>query len=253
MRIALDDLTIIRGGKLIVKNLTATFKGPGLIQVIGPNGAGKTTLFLTILGLIKPVSGRIYINDIDATGSPGKLKSMVSYLPQKFEIPRNLPITVQELMECCIRLNNHWPRTFSKKIDSEKIVSALKLVGLTEDFWDAPVSSLSGGQFQRVMIARTLALNTPMIIMDEPLSNIDPEGKKTIADLLGSISREKLLILSSHDPILLMPYTSRILLLGNGLAFYGPPQEVLARGVLGKIYGECFIEARDHVHIVDWH
>lgn len=253
MKITIDDLTIVRGGKSIVKDFKAVFNGPGLIQVIGPNGAGKTTLFMTIIGLIKPVSGRIYVNDIEVTGSPDKLKGVISYLPQKFDIPRNFPITVFELMECCARLNTRWPRIFSKKINSEKITSALKLVGLDEDLWDAPVSSLSGGQFQRVMIARTIALDTPIMILDEPLSNIDPEGKKTIADLLGSISREKLVILSSHDPMFLMPYTSRILLLGNGMAFYGLPQEVLARGVLDKIYGECLIESRDHIHIVDWH
>ncbi|MGB9827224.1 MAG: metal ABC transporter ATP-binding protein [Thermosphaera sp.] len=253
MKILLENLTIIRGAKKIVENFTAEFQGPGLIQVIGPNGAGKTTLFLTILGLLKPSKGRILIDKDDVTGSTQKLKGMVAYLPQRFEIPRNLPLTVFEFMECCMRLNSKWPRVFGRKASSERIAEALKLVGLEEQLWASKISRLSGGQFQRLMIARTLMLDTPIIILDEPLSNIDPEGRKMMADLFGRISNEKLIILSSHDPMLLMPYTSKILVLGNGQAYYGAPQDVVTKVVLNKIYGECLIEVKDHIHIADWH
>uniref|UniRef100_A0A7C2BL10 Metal ABC transporter ATP-binding protein n=1 Tax=Thermosphaera aggregans TaxID=54254 RepID=A0A7C2BL10_9CREN len=253
MEILLENLTITRGEKKIVENFTAKFNGPGLIQVIGPNGAGKTTLFLAILGLLKPNKGRILIDEEDVTGSTQKLKGKVAYLPQRFEIPRNLPLTVFEFMECCMRLNSKWPRVIRREISHDRIIRALKLVGLEEEIWDSGISKLSGGQFQRLMIARTLMLETPIIILDEPLSNIDPEGRKTMADLFGEISNGKLLIISSHDPMLLMPYTSKILVLGGGQAYYGAPEEVVTKGVLNKIYGECLIEVKDHIHIVDWH
>jgi len=253
MKILLENLTIIRGEKKIIENFTAEFNGPGLIQVIGPNGAGKTTLFLTILGLLKPAGGRILINNKDVTGSTQKLKGIVAYLPQRFEIPRNLPLTVFEFMEYYIRLNSKWPRILRRKLSYENIMNALKLVGLEEQLWSSKISKLSGGQFQRLMIARTLTLDTSIVILDEPLSNIDPEGRKMMADLFGKISREKLLILSSHDPMLLMPYTSKILALGGGQTYYGAPQDVVTKGILNKIYGECLIEVKDHIHIADWH
>ncbi|MGC8953170.1 MAG: metal ABC transporter ATP-binding protein [Desulfurococcus sp.] len=251
--IELIDLTVKRGHTLVLNNLNAVFEGPGLIQVIGPNGAGKTTLLLTILGLIKPVKGAVRIRNTELKNSSGGLYKTISYIPQKFYIPRDAPITLWEFVESYIRAYEGGMPFRSSHTVNRRIESALEMAGLPKDSWGKKISELSGGQLQRALMARVLSVDSEIVLMDEPLSNIDPEGRGALAEIIGKLSSRKLLVVTNHDPVLLLPYTSKILLLGYGEYRYGDPDSILSREVLTKIYKSCAIVFGEHAHIADWH
>lgn len=253
MIVELVDLSVARGGTLVLKDVNATFEGPGLIQVIGPNGAGKTTLFLTILGILKPVKGSVRVNGVIVNGSPNRIREHISYIPQEFHVPREAPISIWEFVEDYAKAYKG-VRGFRTPLEiKDKVASALKSAGLSEDMWSKRLSELSGGQLQRALIARALSTDSDIIVMDEPLSNIDPEGRRVLADIIGGLSHSKLVIASSHDPILLLPYTSKIMVLGYGVYRYGDPEEILTQEVLSNIYRGCIIVLEKHPHISDWH
>jgi len=248
LKIVLDSLTVKRGGKVVLSNLSAVMEGPGLYQVMGPNGSGKTTLLLTILGSIRPVSGKAYI-EAPVPKSGGRA---IAYMPQSYSIPRDAPITVYEFVEGPLKLERPWPRVL-KGVSGRLVEEALELVRVQRSLWREKLSNLSSGILQRVFLARILVTSAQILLLDEPFSNIDPEGKVEMAELVGRLSREKLVIVTSHDPILLLEYTKKILLLGHGYYAYGGVGEILRYEVLSKFYKKCAMELEKHVHVADWH
>lgn len=241
MKVSCEKLTVKRGERLVLRDLSVVFEGPGLYQVVGPNGVGKTTLLLTIIGVVKPISGRVLVEPAGA----------VSYMPQSFELPVDAPISVFEFVENYLKL---WSKRRSSKVDVEsRVREVLELVGVPSSLWHEKLSRLSGGMVRRTLLARALSPDTPIVLLDEPFSGVDPEGKVDIADILGSLSKNKLVILTNHDPILLLDYTKKLLLLGYEFYSYGVPDEVLKYEVLSKFYKRCAIEIEKHVHVVDWH
>ncbi len=249
----LENVTVVLGGQKVLEDVTLRVKGPGLIQVLGPNGAGKTTLFRTILGLVKPVKGRVIVNDVDVTGEPDEAGKHVSYMPQTYpEI--DLPLTPIEALQHYLALyHKRWPRLVSGNL-REKVYWALEAVGLPRDAWNKPLHSLSGGQRQRVMLARALVTDRPVMLLDEPLASVDPAGRAELAKLIAEFAREKLVIVSSHDPTLLLEHTDAVVLLNHRVVAFGPPEKVLRVDVLREVYGGAVVEVTEgHVHIADSH
>ncbi|WP_244372496.1 metal ABC transporter ATP-binding protein [Staphylothermus marinus] len=254
MSIAVENLTVGYSKYIVLKNLSFKHEGPGLIQVLGPNGAGKTTLLRTILGLIKPIEGRVIINDEDVTGNPSRAGKYIGYVPQTTGLSEpDYPLTVMELIECCYVLRKPWPRILVRRKEKEYIMKILEIVGLSRELWNKNFWDLSGGQKQRSYIARALVHDPSILLMDEPFSNIDPNGRVDLAELIGRLSRNKLVIVTSHDPMLLLKYTSKILLVNREIYVYGKPEEVLRRDIAEKIYGKAILEVREHIHIIDSH
>ncbi|ADI31569.1 metal ABC transporter ATP-binding protein [Staphylothermus hellenicus] len=252
--ITVENLTAGYGKYIVLKNLSFKHEGPGLIQVLGPNGAGKTTLLRTILGLIKPMEGRITINGEDVTGNPSRVGKYVGYVPQTTGLSEpDYPLTVMELIECCYVLRKPWPRMLVKSREKERIMKILEMVGLPREVWDKNFWDLSGGQKQRGYLARALVHDPLILLMDEPFSNIDPNGRVDLAELIGKLSRNKLVIATSHDPMLLLKYTTKILLVNRETYVYGSPEEVLRKDIAEKIYGKAVLEVREHIHIIDSH
>ncbi|MEZ0393611.1 MAG: metal ABC transporter ATP-binding protein [Desulfurococcaceae archaeon] len=247
-----EGLDVVRGGVEVIKGLSFVARGPGLVQVLGPNGVGKTTLLLTILGSIVPKSGRILLDGRDVTGNPRALKNLVGYVPQ---IPDKsffeVPLTAWELVDCCARLRRNWPRTFRGR--REEVEGVLKLVGLPPEAWHMSLRELSGGQVQRVMVARALVGSPRVLLLDEPFSNIDPHGRRMLAELLAELSRSRLIIATSHDPAIMLEWTDYVLLMGRGFYAYGKPEEVLRTEVLSKVYGGSVVEFGEHAHVFDFH
>jgi zinc/manganese transport system ATP-binding protein len=247
LKVALESVNVVRGGRVVLRDITATFEGPGLYQVIGPNGSGKTTLLLTILGVLKPVKGKVIVETGAYTNAP-----RMSYMPQTHSLPRDAPITVYEFVE------NYYILSRSKfrlrdVVGRERVEKVLELVGIPKSLWYEKLSRLSGGMAQRAVLARALVLDAPIVLLDEPFANIDPEGKVELAEVLGSMSKSKLLIITSHDPILLLEHTKKVMVLGYGNYAFGEPSEVLNTGVLKEFYKKCAVEIERHVHIIDWH
>lgn len=240
----------------LVAGINMSVKGPALVQVVGPNGAGKTTLLKTVAGLLKPLSGRVYIDGIDVTGSPKRAGQYVTLVPQPGtpRLSELFPISVWEFVEvgvslCLRKRGEEVARGELKSVVRE----ALKAFGIGPELWERSVWRLSGGQRQRVLLARAAACRAPVTLLDEPLAPIDPEGRVEAAELIGDIAREGLVVVTCHDPELLLKRTSLVVVLGRGSCLVGNPKEVLRAEVLAKFYGGAVIEYAEHAHLCDYH
>ncbi len=251
--IRVEDVAVGYGGERILDNLSFEYLGTGIIQILGPNGAGKTTLLKTILGLIKPWRGRVVINGEDVTGKPDRAGKYIGYTPQLSLHRIYYPVTLRELVECCLVMKRKWPRLVLRREEKERVTRVLEQVGLPRESWDKDFNKLSGGQKQRGLIARALVWDPLILVLDEPFSNVDPTGKIELAELIAGFSRDKLVIVTSHDPMLLLKHTSRILLINRNVYVYGKPDEVLIPEIAEKIYGHAVIRVREHIHILDSH
>ncbi len=253
--ILIDGVTVAFGASVVIEDLHLKYSGSGIIQILGPNGAGKTTLLKTILGLIKPIKGKIMINGVDVTGNPSKAGPYIGYVPQLvLEMQNRYPVTAWELVESSYLLyRKKWPRIFVDSESKTTISKILKTVGLAEDSWNESFWNLSGGQRQRVLIARAIIHDPQILIMDEPLSAVDPVGKAELANLIVSLAKKKLVIVTSHDPMLLLKHTDLVLLLNRRFYIVGKPEEVLTLENAKKVYGESAIMVYQHIHISDTH
>jgi len=255
IELRVDSLTVGYSGEVVLYNLSIEYQGPGLIQVLGPNGAGKSTLLKTICGLLKPISGRVLINGLDVTGKPSIAGKFVGYVPQLiFNNDKvHYPITLYELVACCYVFSKPWPRIKLSGVEREYVEKLLESLGLPREKWFKRVDELSGGERQRGFIARALVRNPPILLLDEPFSSIDPEGRVELAERIALLKREKLVIVASHDPTLLLPHTDMILLINRKTYFFGKPYDVLRSELLEKIYGRGFIEHAGRILLVDSH
>lgn len=214
----LDDVTLGYDRRPAVHHLTGSFAPGSLTAVVGPNGSGKTTLLKGLAGLLSPLDGRLERN--------GLRQGEIAYLPQQAEIDRSFPISVMETV-----LLGHWrriglfrPVTQGLRRQAEE---ALKAVGL-DGFGRRPIASLSAGQFQRVLFARILLQDCPIILLDEPFTAIDV---KTTADLLAVVARwhgeRRTVIAVLHDLDQVRAHFPETLLMAREPAAWGPTAEVL--------------------------
>ena len=253
--IRVEDLVVGYGGSIVIDGASFVLEGPGLVQVLGPNGAGKTTLLKTILGLIKPRRGRVYIDGVDVTGRPRAAGRYIGYVPQlTYAETHRYPVTVWELVESALLLRRkRWPRLGVGKKLREKVAEALEKTRVPQSLWNRNFWRLSGGEKQRVLIARSLVHNPVILLMDEPLSAVDPAGKKELARLIAELSKKKLVVVTSHDPVLLLEYTDKVILMNKGIMITGAPEEVLTLKNTRLVYGEAVVEVTGHIHICDEH
>ncbi|MEM0340150.1 MAG: ATP-binding cassette domain-containing protein [Acidilobaceae archaeon] len=218
LEIKVERLTVRYDSLEALREVTLQMKGPGLIQILGPNGAGKTTLLKTLAGIIKPVSGRALVCGLDVTKGEMKSSFLITYMPQTNRPPNLTPLTVTEFVEALTRGSK-----------SENVREYLEKVGLPRTVWNMRLSDLSGGRFQRVLLAAVLASEAPIVLLDEPLASIDPQGKIQIAELLGEESKNRLLLVTSHDPNPLARHTKLVVLLNRVVVACGDLLEVLSK------------------------
>lgn len=254
VELRLENLSI-GYNKPIITNIDVKLKSPVLVQVMGPNGAGKTTLLKTIIGILKPLKGKIFIDREDVTGNPEKAGMYIGYVPQiaTYVLGNVFPMSVWEFIE--FEGEAYMKRLGLRKDGLSKIIEeVLDTVGIPKELWHKGVNKLSGGQRQRLLVARALLKNTPILALDEPLSAIDVEGRVVIANIVGKFKEDnKIIIITCHDPELLMDFTDYIILLGRGMYVFGEPKEVLKPSILSELYHTSYVELEKHIHICDYH
>jgi zinc/manganese transport system ATP-binding protein len=222
--VALHDVTVAYDRQPAVHHLSGTFKPASLTAVVGPNGAGKSTLLKAIVGLLRPVEGRIECRP------PGH----VAYLPQQAEIERSFPISVMDTVSL-----GHWRRIgWSGDVVPamrEAAIKAIEMVGLS-GLERRSVGSLSVGQFQRMLFARMVVQDAPLILLDEPFAAID---SATTTDLLGLIARwhseRRTVIAVLHDLSQVRECFPETLLLAREGVAWGPTPSVLTSGNLQRV------------------
>lgn len=234
-RIAISNATLGYDGHPAVHHLSGELAPGSMTAVVGPNGSGKSTLLKGIVGLLEPIHGRIEIE--------GLRRREISYLPQNAHIDRAFPISVEEM--ACLGL---WSRSGAfggiSHQQREMVARAISAVGL-EGFEQRTLDTLSGGQLQRVLFARVLVQDSPLILLDEPFNAIDAN---TAADLMTLIERwhseKRTVVAVMHDLELARERFPNALLLAREKVAWGETPEVLTAANLlkARTMSECWDE-----------
>lgn len=202
------------------------------VAVVGPNGGGKSTLFNALAGLIPLTDGSLTIEG----KNPEEARGTVSYVPQKDLINWNFPLSVKQVVEMGL-INKKTLNIFSRKKINTKIEDALKNVGLFEKM-NENIKSLSGGQLQRVLIARALVQDADILLLDEAFSAVDVGAQEDIMQLINSINLDgKTILIATHDVNNLEDKFDEVLCLNKHCCAYGDPSEVLTPEVVEEMYG----------------
>jgi ABC-type Mn2+/Zn2+ transport system ATPase subunit len=226
--LTVDRLSVARGGRLVVEDVSF-IAGPGdLVSVVGPNGAGKTSLFAALLGLIPVASGRYWI-----TGS-------FAYVPQHGAAARGFPVTAFDVAVMGAYRRTSPLRRLGRSA-RDAAARALERVGLATQS-RRPFGELSGGQQQRVLLARALVQQGDVLLLDEPLSGVDAVSEDAIMHALAEERAEgRAVLMATHDLQLARSRCTHALLLNRRLYGFGPPPEALSAVNLRAAYGERII------------
>jgi len=200
-----------------VNNLSMTVKDGEFVNIVGPNGGGKTTLAKSILGLIKTKNGSIGIYG----SNNRKNRKLIGYVPQKAETEKDFPITVTQAVETAFLKAGLNPFKKLKEDEKSNVTECLKLLGL-EDLADRQINQLSGGEFQRLLIARALCRKPRLLLLDEPTANIDPHSAQKIMEILEKINSDGCtIILISHDLHHVLESRHRTIFINRNILFDG--------------------------------
>jgi zinc/manganese transport system ATP-binding protein len=225
-----NNLTLGYDRHPAVHHLDGAVETGSLIAIVGPNGAGKSTLFKGIVGVLKPLSGRIDRNGIDVRD--------IAYLPQIAEIDRSFPINVYDMVSMGLWRSSGLTGGIGRAA-RQKIETAIAAVGLT-GFEERPISTLSGGQMQRTLFARLLLQDARLIVLDEPFTAVDAKTAADLFDLVQRWHREERTILASlHDFELVRANFPETLLLARQPVAWGATPEVLTPENLLKARRMC--------------
>ena len=234
-----DDLTVRLGGRRILDEVRCTVNAGEFAGLIGSNGAGKTTLLKVILGLVAPSSGQVLV-----AGQPrSRRNSLIGYVPQKIELDPDMPVRARDLVG--LGLDGHrYGLPLRSHERNARIDEMLAAVDATA-FADARVGNLSGGEQQRVMIAHALISRPRLLLLDEPLANLDLRSGTEVVSVLARIAAEQrvAVLLSAHDMNPLLPVMDRVIYLAAGRAATGTTEQVIRTETLSELY-------RHHVEVI---
>ncbi len=230
--------------KLIVDDTSFTARGGQLIGLIGPNGAGKTTLIKAMAGLLKPSTGILKLEGRDLTAwSKSALAQKVGYLSQSRMV--HWPVTVERLVSLG-RIPHRAPWGSLSDHDQAAIDAALTLTDSVE-IKDRTITTLSGGELARVLLARVLAGEPSVILADEPVSGLDPGHRlQVLGGLKGLAQSGRLVVVVLHDLTLASRFCDRLILMNHGrVAADGAPKDVLTPERLASVYGITSLQVSD--------
>jgi len=228
------NLSLVTGERELLSNITLTVSAGEIVTVIGPNGAGKTTLLRVLLGLIPLNKGSIF----------KKPNLKIGYLPQKVSVDPILPLSVSRIMK------------LTGNYSSLQIKTALEETGVAS-LRDKPVFQLSGGEFQRVMLARALLRSPELLVLDEPVQGVDYMGESELYKLIANLrtSHGCGVLMVSHDLHVVMASTDRVLCLNQHICCEGQPEDVSRHPEYLRLFGldsgsalAVYSHNHDHTH-----
>lgn len=221
--ISVQDITKLYGDVFALRDITFDVSKGEMLAIIGPNGSGKSTLAKIILGLESANRGAVAINTERGVHDVG-------YVPQRFAFDRTIPITVREflLLQGCAN---------KKHEEDAEITNALEAVGMPHII-DQQLGTLSGGQLQRVLVARALLHEKKILILDEPNSHIDAAGEQAMYDLLNKVNKEEgvTVIVVSHELEFVSTYADTVLCINCSMVCHGDPKQTLAKDAMNHLY-----------------
>ena len=242
----LSGLRVRLGGRAVLQDIDLRVRPGEFVGVIGANGAGKTTLLKVILGLVRPDEGQVRIAGRDVRDA----RSLVGYVPQSFSPDPDLPLRARDLVALGLD-GARWGFSLGGRQRRGRIDEALSWVD-AERYADQPIGRLSGGELQRLLVAQALIAQPRMVLLDEPLANLDLRSQDDVVDLVGRVAHERgvTVVLVTHDMNPLLPVMDRILYLARGQAALGTVDEVVRGDVLSQLYGHHVDVVRVHGRIL---
>lgn len=233
--LSVSNLRVEFNNHVILNNISFDLKRDDTLVVIGPNGAGKSVLFRALLGLI-PFEGKVtWAED-----------AKIGYVPQKLFVSKDLPLTVEEFLKL-------------KESKISKLHEVLESVGFQKEanhihndkrVLKTRLGDLSGGEMQRVLIAYALLDDPNVLLFDEPTAGVDIAGEETIYSLIHKLQgkADLTIIFISHELQVVNKYANNVLCLNREMVCFGPPEEVIDKDVLNKMYGEEVKLYKHHDH-----
>jgi zinc/manganese transport system ATP-binding protein len=231
--LSVDHVSVRLSGREILNDVSFAIRAGEFTGLIGSNGAGKTTLFRVILGLQASTAGKVLV-----AGQPRSRRNpLIGYVPQKFLLDPDMPLRARDLVG--LGLDGHRFGIARPSRARRELIEEMLAAVDADAFADARVGNLSGGEQQRVLIAHALISRPKLLLLDEPLANLDlPSGQEVVA-LLARIASEQgiAILISAHEMNPLLPVMERIVYLVGGRAASGTTEEVVRTDVLSELYG----------------
>ena len=214
--LTVEDVHLTIRGNPILQAVHLQVRPGKIVALIGPNGAGKSTLVRIVLGLIRPDRGRIWLK-------PGL---RIGYMPQRLTIDETLPLTVQRFI------------TLGAPGSREQVRAVLAEVGAPQVL-DTPVQAISGGEFQRMLLARALLREPDLLVLDEPIQGVDLTGQYELYDLISHLRRKRGcgILMVSHELHLVMAATDHVLCLNRHVCCSGHPDHVAQHPAYLELFG----------------
>ena len=236
-----NKVTIGYDGKSVISDLTFQIKPNEYVCIVGENGSGKTTLMKCLLGLIPPLSGKITFGD-------GLTQNEIGYLPQKTVLQKDFPASVEEVVLSGSLNKKH--TLFYSKEQKKTAEKNMELTGIT-DIRKNCFRELSGGQQQRALLARALCATTKLLILDEPVTGLDPVASADMYNLVKNLYKEGItVIMVSHDITAAVNNATKILHLSKDNYFFGSTHQYLHSDVGKKfLITDCPCDDCRHHHI----
>ncbi len=244
--LAVDGVSVRLSGREILRDVRFSMRQGEFTGLIGSNGAGKTTLLKVILGLQPPSAGAVRV----AGQARWRRAGAIGYVPQKISLDPDMPLRARDLVGLGLdgqRPGLPWPSARRRALidDMLQAVGAARLA-------DARVGNLSGGEQQRVLIAHALISRPRLLLLDEPLANLDIASEQGVVTLLGQVAKDQQIavLISAHDMNPLLPVMDRLVYLAGGRAASGTTDEVVRTDVLSTLYGQHVDVIRVHGRIL---
>ena len=221
------------GGRPIFHDMNLSIEEGEFIAILGPNGAGKSTFLKLLLGLYKPTAGTVTL----LGKSPRRGNNEIGYAPQQRTLEVSLALRARDVVGFGLD-GNQWGITLPNKKRDRQIEQVLREVDMLS-FADTPVGKLSGGEQQRLLIAQAILTNPKILLLDEPLSNLDITHAQAIVSLVAKIAKSRLItvLLVTHDVNLLLPEINRVVYIAHTHSAIGKPEDVITTQTLSKLYG----------------
>lgn len=245
MKLYTKNIKFSYGNKEVLKGIDLNVKKGEVVSIVGPNGSGKSTLLKCIQGILKPKDGAVYVNDKEtSTMALGDLAKTLGYVPQS-----SVEVFTQTVFETVLMGRKPHLTWGVRKKDLEIVEDILTYMGL-EDISQCYLNELSGGQKQKALIARALAQEPEVILLDEPTNNLDIKHQLEVLQIIKSISEQRgsSFIMVIHDLNLAARFSDRLVLLNEGEIFSeGTAEEVLTEENIKKVYEVESIIQNTHI------
>ncbi len=244
--IELDHVTLVRGERIVLSDVTAAIRTGEFIGVFGPNGAGKTTLLHALLGLVQPAAGKLRVLD----AAPVRGNRDAGYLPQNRASVSDLRLRSRDFVASALRGERWGLPLAGRNGDDEvdRVIATVEAQGLA----GRPLCELSGGELQRLLLAQALLGKPKLLLLDEPLISLDLRFQESVVTLVRQVQqREGITVLfTAHELNPLLGAMDRVLYLGHGSAAIGTVDEVITGDVLSRLYGTAIDVLRVNGRVV---